>query len=97
MAIVGLTVGLGARWIDPNAQDAARVVSSSNGALVLVLMLTYVGCVVSALVMAWAGWAAASPGRLIVTAVGLAIISALTGWLPVRLGLAKLERLEHTA
>ena len=94
MTIVGLTVGLGAWWIDPSAQDAARLVSSSNGALVLVLMLAYVGCVVAALGMAWASWTMHAPVRLIATTVGLMLISLVSGWVPVRLGRSKLERLE---
>jgi ABC-2 type transport system permease protein len=96
LTIVGLTVGLGAWWIDPSAQDAARVVSSSRGALVLVLMLGYVGCVVGSLVMAWSGWAHASPAQVLLTSGALVIVSVAAGWLPVRMGRTKLERLEHT-
>jgi ABC-2 type transport system permease protein len=94
LTIVGLAVGLGAWWIDPSAQDAARVVSSSHGAFVLVLMLCYVGCVVHALVIAWTGWATDAPGRLLLASAMLAVISIVTCSLSVRLGLAKLERME---
>lgn len=96
VTLVGMTVGLGARWIDPSAQDAARVVSSSRGVLALVLMLGYVGCVVGALVIAWSGWLSPSLGWVVpASTAGLVAVSALAGWLPVRLGLATLNRLER--
>ena len=97
LAIVGLSVGLGALWIDPTAQDSARVVSSSNGALVLVFMLCYVGCVVAALVMAWSGWSGASLRGPIIASLGLGIVSLLTGVIPVRQGFRRLERFEWTS
>ena len=93
LTIVGLTVGSGAWWIDPSAQDAARVVSSSSGALALVLVLMYVGCVVGALVAAWTSWATGAYGWLVVTSLGLVLVSVLAGWLPVRMGFSRLERL----
>ena len=97
LAIVGLTVGLGACWIDPSARDAARIVSSSSGALVLVLMLAYVGCVTWALAVAWAGWAVGSLFRLMAASAALGLLSFLTATLPVQLGLARLERLENAS
>jgi hypothetical protein len=96
VTLVGLTVGLGAWWIDPGAQDAARVVSSSNGALVLVLMLGYVGCVISALVLAWHGWLLGRPGLLAVATVALLGVSAIVGVWPVRRGAQVLAHLELT-
>jgi ABC-2 type transport system permease protein len=96
LTIVGLTVGLGAWWVDPTAQDAARVVSSSTGALVLVLMLGYVGCVVAALVAAWTSWATGSWWWLFLSSLGLVLVSLLAGWVPVRRGLVRLEHLEHS-
>jgi ABC-2 type transport system permease protein len=95
LSIVGLTVGLGACWIDPDAQDAARVVSSSSGALVLVLMLAYVGSVAGALVLAWTSWAAGSAAGALVATVGLMGLSGLAGWIPVQAGLRTLERFER--
>ncbi len=92
--IVGLTVGLGAWWMDPTSQDAVRMVSSSNGALVLVFVLAYVGCVVAALVLAWLSWLVGAWARLGFISLGLTAISALVCVLSIRLGLARLERLE---
>lgn len=92
LTIVGLTVGLGACWLDPAAQDAARVVSSSNGALVLVFMIAYVGGVVGALIAAWTSWASGVYGPLLGTSAALALVSVAAGWFPVRRGFAKLSR-----
>jgi len=94
VAIVGLTVGMGAWWIDLDAQDAARVVSSSSGALVLVLMLGYIGCVVAALVFAWTSWINHFLSGLLAAGIGMALVSFLVGWIPLRGGFVKLERLE---
>ncbi len=97
LTIVGMTVGLGAWWIDLTAQDAARVVSSSNGALVLVLMLGYVACVVGALMAAWTSWLTFSGRGLVLNSLALAAISFAMGAWPLRWGLAKLERLEDAS
>ena len=94
VTLVALTVGLGAWWMDPTAQDAARVVSSSNGALVLVLMLCYVGCVVAALMAAWGAWTAHAPRLLLLVSVGLAVVSAIASWVPMHWGLRQLEQFE---
>ena len=56
LSLVGLTLGLGAWWIDVHSSDPARIVSSSSGALALVVMLGYVGMVAWSLVMAWSAW-----------------------------------------
>ena len=96
LALVGLSVGCGAWWMDPTAEDAARLVSSSAGALVLVLMLAYVGCVVAALVVTWTSWMAGSWRGFIAAGVGLAVISAMVGLIPLHFGLLRLNRLEDT-
>lgn len=95
--LVALAVGLGAWWIDPSAQDAARVVSSSNGALALVLMLGYVGCVVGALLMAWSSWTHASVAGVVLASGGLAAVSGLASWWPIRQGMRRLTQLEPAA
>ncbi|MBI4003847.1 MAG: hypothetical protein HY353_02390, partial [Candidatus Omnitrophica bacterium] len=95
--LVALAVGLGAWWIDPSAQDAARVVASSNGALALVLMLGYVGCVVGALLVAWISWTRAFPAGVVLASVGLCAVSGLAGWWPIRQGMRRLDQLEPVA
>jgi len=94
VTLVAMAVGLGAWWIDPNAQDPARVVSSSYGALALVWMLGYVGCVAVALELAWTTWTGLGWVGMAVASLGLAIISGLMGGIPIRNGLARLNRLE---
>ena len=94
VTIVSLTVGFGAWWMDPEAQDAARIVSSSNGALVLVLVLCYVGAVVAALVLAWTSWLRSDYAQLTVASVGLGVISVLANVVPIQGGLRRLERFE---
>jgi len=95
--LVALAVGLGAWWIDPAAQDAARVVASSNGALALVLMLCYVGCVVGALLVAWISWTRAFPAGVVLASAGLCAVSGLAGWWPIRQGMRRLNHLELVA
>jgi len=97
LSLVGLTVGLGAWWIDLTAQDAARVVSSSSGALVLMCMLGYVGCVAAALIAAWSSWLSGSSVGLLAASLGLLLVSLVAGVLPVRGGLRTLDQLELTA
>ena len=94
LTLVGLTVGFGAWWIDPTAQDAARVVSSSQGALVLVFVLGYIACVAAVLVLVWTGWAGQMVGRVVLASVGLVAVSVIVGLTPFVKGLARLERLE---
>lgn len=78
--IVALAVGLGAWWADPAVTDAARVVSSSRGALALVAMLAYVALVIAGLFFAWAGSAAHRPAALSGAVATLALISAFLSW-----------------
>ncbi|MBI4598409.1 MAG: hypothetical protein HY737_08430 [Candidatus Omnitrophica bacterium] len=97
LTLVCLSVGLGAWWIDPGAQDAARLISSSTGALVLVLMLGYVSGVVAALLLAWNGWSNHHLGTLVLASAGFAGLSLLASVVPMRRGLATLEQLEWRA
>ena len=92
--LVAMMVGLGAWWIDPEARDPARIVSSSRGALALVIMLFYVGCVVAALLAAWTSWLAGRPLWFYMASAGLVAVSWLMGSIPIRRGLQTLERLE---
>lgn len=94
LTLVAMMVGLGAWWIDPEAQDPARIVSSSKGALALVAMLFYIGCVVCALVVAWTSWLGAHWLWFSVASVGLLIVSWFMSSIPLQRGLRTLERLE---
>jgi ABC-2 type transport system permease protein len=94
LTIVGLAVGLGAWWMDPTAQDAARVVSSSAGALALVLQLAYVGTVVGVLVIVWSGWQASAKWPLMLATGALVAASAAAVGATVSLGVRRLIRFE---
>lgn len=96
LTMVGLAVGLGAWWIDPTVQDAARLVSSSKGALVLVLMLGYVGCVVATLMAVWTNWLGHPVRGALLASAGLLAVSLVAGGLPLLKGLARLRQFEPT-
>ena len=95
-SLVGLTAGLGAWLIDPGASDPGRIVSSSNGALALVLMLGYIGTTIWALVVGWTSWINRQPLGFGLAGLGLLGASWLLGVLPVRRGVGVLERLEFS-
>lgn len=95
VTLVSLMVGLGAWWVDPDAQDPARIVSSSRGALALVAMLGYVACVVAALVVAWTSWLQAAVGWFMAASAALVVVSWFVSVVPLQLGLRTLERLER--
>jgi len=94
--MVGLAVGLGAWWIDPTVQDAARLVSSSKGALVLVLMLGYVGCVVATLVAVWTNWLSHPLRGALLASLGLLAVSLVVGGVPLLKGVARLQQFEES-
>jgi ABC-2 type transport system permease protein len=92
-ALNGLAVGLGV--LCPNFKDASpsKIVSGFGGTLCLVLSFLYI--LTSVLVLAFgttgmhvrANWAMASVS-------GFAMLSFLIGWLPLKLGLRQLGRIE---
>jgi ABC-2 type transport system permease protein len=93
VSLTGLTLGLGAKLIDIKAQDPARLVSSSSGAITLVLMLLYVGVVGFSLVLAWEADARGGV-FMFLAAMPAALASFILGYLPVKLGMRSLERIE---
>lgn len=95
VTLVGMTCGLGAYWMDPTATDAARVVSSSNGALMLVGMLVYIGSVIFALTVAWTSWNPSVRLRLAAASGIVLAASLLMGIVPVWMGLKRLDRSEE--
>ena len=94
LSLVGFSVGFGAVVIDPQVSDPARFVSSSNGALALLLMLVYVAGVSWSLAVAWGAWVHRDALSWIVASAAVGLSSWLFGYLPIRLGLRTLERLE---
>ncbi|MBI3319977.1 MAG: hypothetical protein HYZ89_05270 [Candidatus Omnitrophica bacterium] len=94
VSLVGLMLGLGSWLIDPTVSDPSRYVSSSSGALALVLMLVEVGAVIWGLAVAWTGWGRHQLGGVVSAGLGLALVSGLLGGLPLWRGIRTLERLE---
>jgi ABC-2 type transport system permease protein len=91
VTLVAMMVGLGAWWMDPTARDPARVVSSSSGALALVGMLGYIGCVVWALVMSWTSWVHSSEAGFVLSTLGMIVVSGVCSVVPLHYGLRRLE------
>jgi ABC-2 type transport system permease protein len=92
-ALNGLAVGLGV--IYPNFKDAnpAKIVSGFGGTLCLVLSSVYILASIALLIFgagglhAHASWALESTGAFV-------LLSVLTGWLPLRYALQRLENIE---
>jgi len=92
-ALNGLAVGLGV--IYPNFKDAnpAKIVSGFGGTLCLVLSSVYILASIALLIFgagglhAHASWALESTGAFV-------LLSVLTGWLPLRYALQRLEDIE---
>jgi ABC-2 type transport system permease protein len=89
-----LTLGLGCVMIDLKAEDPSRVVSSSNGAITLVLMLLYVSIVGISLAMAWEADSNKSTLLLVLSLLPTIIASIFFGYFPARAGANKLKTLE---
>lgn len=101
VAVAGLSVGLGAIYLDPREENPARILSGFGGTLLLVLSLCYVGAVVclEAIPLHWfvSGQIRSIEAlRLVTLVVGTVIIgvSALCALVPMRLGIVALTRRE---
>ncbi len=92
-ALNGLAVGLGVLY--PNFKDAnpAKIVSGFGGTLCLVLSSVYILASIALLALGAGGlhshvsWALESTGAFM-------LLSLLTGWLPLRCALQRLEKIE---
>ncbi len=101
-ALSGLAVGLGSLFPNFREDNPSRIVSGTGGTLNFILSLLFVAVVgvVETVVLRWRWlderFALALPDHLVLPlALGLLVgLGALTAWLPLRLGLAHLERLE---
>ena len=94
VTLVAFALGLGSWLLDPSASDPAKIVSSSSGAMALVLMLAYVGVVIWSLVVAWTSWMHQHMEGLVLATAVLLVASVLWGYTPLRRGLSTLERFE---
>lgn len=101
VALSGLAVGLGSLYPSFDEDNPARVVSGMGGTLNFILSMIYIVLVTAGLgvVLLWESFARHLGGGALpwVVAGVLAWIAALTAatcWLPLRLGLRNLERVE---
>lgn len=102
VALSALAVGLGAVFPDFGAENPSRIVSGLGGTVTFLLSVVYV-VLVAALETVALRW---QPLRAVVTGslpsswvplwsgLGIAALSALTAWLPMRLGCQRLTRAE---
>jgi len=94
VSVVGLALGLGTLLIDPTVSDPAKFVSSSSGALALVLMLGYVGMIGWSLTLLWSWWLHGA--TMLLGFAGVVVVGGSLGFgaLPLMLGLKRLASFE---
>lgn len=101
LALSGLAVGLGCLYPNFEAASAARIVSGLGGTLNFMLSLVYVVLILlaQALVLLWhrldERFAGAAFPWVVAAALAWTVgLTAVTCWLPMRLGIHHLERVE---
>ena len=94
----GLAIGLGALYPNFKEDNPTKIVSGFGGTFCLVLSFIYIVTSVTLLAVgspwSWARMGESSVGWVIGSWVGFTLLSALLGWLPLRLGLRKVAALE---
>lgn len=103
VALSALAVGLGSLYPDFEAENPSRIVSGLGGTLTFLLSLAYVVAVgiAETVVLQWPhvgrhlGGPRAYPRALLLASASIVAVSAVAAWLPMRLGLSNLERVEH--
>src|SRR5207302_642655 len=93
LTLTGLAVGLGALYPNFKEENPSKIVSGFGGTFCLVLSFLYILGSVTLLAVgspwSWARLGESSAGWLIGSWVGFTLLSALLGWVPLRLGLRK--------
>jgi ABC-2 type transport system permease protein len=96
-ALCGLSVGLGALYPNLEAESPSRIVSGLGGTLNFILSFLFIAAI-TALQAFRVQWRKLHPddGAVVLAAVALAIVAlaALATWLPLRMGVRNLERME---
>lgn len=102
LALSGLAVGLGALYPNFREDNPSRIISGLGGTLNFILSLAFVALMVAiqAFLVGWRRVAAdgstAAGSTPLVIAAGLAVLAtALTTWIPLRLGLRNLRRIDY--
>lgn len=90
-ALSGLAVGLGSLYPDFTADSPARIVSGTGGTLTFLVSLVYITVVASAETYVLR-WRDVSPWSAAAAAAAIAIVSLAATTIPLRLGVANLER-----
>ncbi len=94
----GLAIGLGALYPNFKEDNPSKIVSGFGGTFCLVLSFLYIVASVTLLAVGspwpWTRAGESSVGWTIGSWVGFSILSLLLGWLPLRLGLRKVEKFE---
>jgi len=89
----GLAVGLGVLFPNFEETNPGKIVSGFGGTLCLVLSFLYILASVLLLAVGTAGWHFHAR-RAVESIAGFILLSAWVGWLPVRLGLRRLNQFE---
>jgi ABC-2 type transport system permease protein len=90
-ALSGLAVGLGSLYPDFTADSPARIVSGTGGTLTFLVSLVYITVVAGAETYVLR-WRDVSPWSAAAAAAAIAIVSLAATTIPLRLGVANLER-----
>src|SRR5579871_6650809 len=92
-SLTGLAIGLGVMY--PNLKEAHpnKIVSGFGGTLCLVLSFLYILGSVLLLAVGTAGFHGRIP-LIVGSILGFSVLSWLIGWLPMKLGLQQLEKME---
>ena len=95
-ALTGLAVGLGALYPNFREDNPSKIVSGFGGTLCLVLSFLYIVCSVTLLALGspWGWRGETSVGWILLSWVGFAAFSIIIGWVPLRLGLHRVENFE---
>jgi len=94
--LTGLSIGLGALFPNFREDNPTKIVSGFGGTLCLVLSFLYIVASVTLLALGspWGLHGETSVRWVVASWIGFAVLSILIGWVPMRLGLRKIEAFE---
>jgi ABC-2 type transport system permease protein len=92
-SLTGLAVGLGVLYPNMKEANPSKIVSGFGGTLCLVLSFLYILCSVLLLGVGTAGFHART-SWIVGSIILFSVLSVAVGWLPMKLGLRQLEKME---